>query len=103
MRGSGLSLYKQERDIEKALNLRNPTVTGLLKRLDEKGFILSVPSTKDKRCKNIYLTEKAYDIRKRMETDRKKLDKMLTIGMNKKETAALEKMLEKVLYNIAEP
>lgn len=92
-----------QRDIEKALNLRNPTVTGLLKRLDEKGFILSVPSTKDKRCKNIYLTEKAYDIRKRMETDRKKLDKMLTIGMNKKETAALEKLLEKVLYNIAEP
>ena len=57
----------------------------------------------EERCKNIYLTEKAYDIRKRMETDRKKLDKMLTIGMNKKETAALEKMLEKVLYNIAEP
>ena len=47
-----------------------------------------------------YLTEKAYDIRKRMETDRKKLDKMLTIGMNKKETAALEKMLEKVLLSL---
>ena len=33
-----------QRDIEKALNLRNPTVTGLMKRLDEKGFILVVPS-----------------------------------------------------------
>lgn len=92
-----------QRDIEKALSLRNPTVTGLLKRLDEKGFILSVPSNKDKRCKNIYLTEKAYDIRRRMDMDRKKLDKMLTIGMNKKEVAALEKMLGKVLYNIGEP
>ena len=38
-----------QRDIERALNLKNPTVTGLLKRLDEKGFILSVPSGKDKR------------------------------------------------------
>lgn len=92
-----------QRDIEKALSLRNPTVTGLLKRLDEKGFILSVPSNKDKRCKNIYLTEKAYDIRRRMDMDRKKLDKMLTIGMNKKEIAALEKMLGRVLYNIEEP
>lgn len=92
-----------QRDIEKALSLRNPTVTGLLKRLDEKGFILSVPSNKDKRCKNIYLTEKAYDIRRRMDMDRKKLDKMLTIGMNKKEIAALEKMLGRVLYNIGEP
>ena len=35
-----------QRDIEKALCLKNPTVTGLLKRLDEKGFILVVPSTK---------------------------------------------------------
>ena len=42
-----------QRDIERHLSLKNPTVTGLLKRLDEKGFILSVPSTTDKRCKNI--------------------------------------------------
>ena len=62
-----------------------------------------VPSNKDKRCKNIYLTEKAYDIQRRMEMDRKKLDKMLTIGMNKKEISALEKMLKRVLYNIEEP
>lgn len=89
-----------QRDIERALSLQNPTVTGLLKRLDEKGFILVVPSNKDKRCKNVYLTEKAYDIQKRMETDRKKLDKMLTVSMTKKEVEALEKMLNKVLYNI---
>ncbi len=92
-----------QRDIERALNLKNPTVTGLLKRLDEKGFILSVPSGKDRRCKNIYLTEKAYDIQRRMEMDRKKLDQMLTLGMTKKEVEALCKMLGRVLYNIAEP
>ncbi len=92
-----------QRDVERALNLKNPTVTGLLKRLDEKGFILSVPNAGDKRCKNIYLTEKAYDIQRRMEMDRKKLDKMLTLGMTKKEVEALERMLNKVLYNMAEP
>lgn len=92
-----------QRDIERALNLKNPTVTGLLKRLDEKGFILIVPSGKDRRCKNIYLTEKAYDIQRRMEMERKKLDKMLTLGMTKKEIEALYKMLGRVIYNIAEP
>lgn len=92
-----------QKDIEKALNLKNPTVTGLLKRLDEKGFVLVVPSNKDKRCKNVFLTEKAYDIQRRMEMDRKKIDKMLTLGMNKKEVAALEKMLKRVLYNVEEP
>ena len=92
-----------QKDIEKALCLKNPTVTGLLKRLDEKGFILVVPSNKDRRCKNVYLTEKAYDIQRRMEADRKKMDKNLTRGMTKKEIAALTRGLEKMLYNIAEP
>jgi len=92
-----------QKDIEKALNLKNPTVTGLLKRLDENGFVLIVPSNKDKRCKNVYLTEKAYDIQRKMDMERKKLDKMLTIGMTKKEITALEKMLSRVLYNVEEP
>lgn len=92
-----------QRDIEKHLSLKNPTVTGLLQRLEEKGFVFVVPSNKDKRCKNIYLTEKAFGIQKKMEASRKKSDKMLTLGMTKKEVQALEKALEKVLYNIAEP
>ena len=92
-----------QRDIEKQLCLKNPTVTGLLKRLEEKGFILSVPSTTDRRCKNIFLTEKAYDIQRKMEASRKKSDKMLTLGMSKREIEAFERALEKVLYNISEP
>lgn len=92
-----------QRDIEKSLCLKNPTVTGLLKRLDEKGFILIVQSSTDKRCKNIYLTEKAYDIQRKMEASRKKSDHMLTLGMNPKEIEALKKYLERVLYNISDP
>ena len=92
-----------QRDIEKGLNLRNPTVTGLLKRLDEKGYILCVPNANDKRKKNIYLTEKAYDIQRRMESDRRKLDRELTRGMTKREVEALRRNLEKLLYNIADP
>lgn len=92
-----------QRDVEENLNLKNPTVTGLLKRLDEKGYILCVPNAVDKRRKNIYLTEKAYDIQRRMDADRKKLDKRLTRGMTKKEVAAVTHALEKMLYNIADP
>ena len=81
----------------------DPTVTGILKRLDEKGYILCVPNARDKRKKNIYLTEKAYDIQRRMETDRRKLDRELTRGMTKREVESLTKNLEKLLYNIADP
>ena len=43
--------FVNQKDIEKALSLKNPTVTGILKRLDEKGFILQsqVIRTKDAR------------------------------------------------------
>lgn len=92
-----------QRDVEKNLSLKNPTVTGILKRMEEKGFILSVPNASEKRKKNIYLTEKAYDIQRKMDADRRKLDKRLTIGLTKKEVEALSRGLEKVLYNISEP
>lgn len=92
-----------QRDVERGLNLKNPTVTGILKRLDEKGYILCVPNARDKRKKNIYLTEKAYDIQRKMETDRRKLDRELTRGMTKRELESLTKNLEKLLYNIADP
>ena len=92
-----------QRDVEKNLSLKNPTVTGILKRLDEKGYILCVPNAEDRRKKNIYLTEKAYDIQRRMEADRRKLDRELTRGMTKREVDALRKNLEKLLYNIADP
>ena len=92
-----------QRDVEKNLNLKNPTVTGILRRLDEKGYILCVPNAHDKRKKNIYLTEKAYDMQRRMEADRRKLDRELTRGLTKREVEALRKNLEKLLYNIAEP
>ena len=40
-----------QKDLERALSLKNPTVTGLLKRLEENGFIFIVPNTHDRRCK----------------------------------------------------
>ena len=89
-------------DIEKALHLKNPTVTGILKRLDEKGFILIVPNGKDRRRKNVHLTEKAYDIERKMEASRRQIDRNLTIGMTKREVQALRKMLERVLYNVSD-
>ncbi len=92
-----------QRDVEKALSLKNPTVTGILKRMEENGFVFMAPSVKDKRCKNIYLTEKAYAVQKKMVADRKKIDRKLTLGMNKKEVDGFHKMLDKVLYSITEP
>ena len=47
-----------QRDLETGLTLKNPTVTGLLNRLEEKGFITREQNLNDKRSKFIKMTEK---------------------------------------------
>lgn len=43
------------RDIEKTFQLSHPTVSGLLSRLEQKGFIALCPDPADRRCKRIHL------------------------------------------------
>lgn len=49
-------------DIEKQFSLKNPTVTGILNRLEEKSYIKRMPSTKNARCKKIIVTDTAIKI-----------------------------------------
>ena len=46
------------RDIEQEFHLTHPTVSGLLSRLEKKGFIELRPDEMDRRIKRIYLLEK---------------------------------------------
>lgn len=47
------------RDIEEAFHLSHPTVSGLLGRLEKKGFVEFRPDELDHRCKRIYLLPQA--------------------------------------------
>lgn len=89
-----------QRDIEEYLNLSNPTVTGLLKRLDEKGYILIVPNSTDKRKKNVHLSERFYQLERKITMSKKKMEKDLLRGMRKSEVQSFKKHLEKALRNI---
>lgn len=89
-------------DVERYLELKNPTVTGLLRRLEEKGFILTVADAKDKRRKNIFLTEKAHNIRKKMETEHRRIEKKVFRHLTAKERSALRRQLEKIVGNAEE-
>lgn len=46
------------RDIEEEFHLSHPTVSGILSRLEKKGFIEFRPDPADRRCKRIYILEK---------------------------------------------
>ncbi len=46
------------RDIEEEFRLSHPTVSGLLTRLEKKGFLELKADPGDRRCKRIHITEK---------------------------------------------
>lgn len=46
------------KDIEEAFHLSHPTVSGLLSRLEKKGFIEFRADPNDRRCKRIYILPK---------------------------------------------
>ena len=50
------------RDIEEKFQLSHPTVSGLLSRLERKGFIQFRPDPADRRCKRIFLLEKSQQV-----------------------------------------
>lgn len=92
--------YVNQKDIEIHLSLSNPTVTGLLKRLDEKGYVLVVPNSTDKRKKNVHLTEKFIEMERKIANSKKKMERELLRGMKKNEIDCFKRYLEKALHNI---
>ena len=87
-------------DIEKEFNLKNPTVTGLINRLEEKGYIKRVRSDKDKRYNKLELTESGREIlnkgKRKAQENEEKLLKILT----EDEIKELKRILTKIVNNI---
>lgn len=85
-------------DIETEFNLSNPTVTGILKRLEVKGFIEKRPSGKDRRYKWICATPRAKEIHRRSSANNSRIEEHLMRGiperLREQTIAALETMLE---------
>ena len=54
------------RDIEEEFQLTHPTVSGLLSRLEKKGFIEFRPDEEDRRCKRIYILPKGSECNERI-------------------------------------
>lgn len=67
------------RDIEEVFHLSHPTVSGLLSRLEKKGFLEFRPDEADRRCKRIFILPKGQQLHETMhrvimETEEKMVD-----------------------------
>ena len=58
--------HVNQKDIEEFFHISNPTVTGLLNRMEQKGYVVRVHSPDDKRIRYIQITDKVEDIDKKI-------------------------------------
>ena len=91
-----------QKDIEKALKLKNPTVTGTLNRMEEKGFVIREIDDENKRNKIIKLTKKAHEAIEEIKLRVIETEEIMSKDLNNDEKKLLNKYLGQVLKNIEE-
>ena len=89
------------RDLEHYFHISKPTVTGVLKSLEEKGYLHYEPSNKDHRYKQIVLDEKAYQCAKQLESNFKAMEERLYQGLSDEELQLARSLLLRLLNNIS--
>ena len=89
-----------QRDIENFLSLSNPTIAGNLLRLEKKGFIIRKISSKDKRYKEIYLTDKSRELKDIIFKYIRDNDNKMFSNMSEEEKENLKNIITKILNNI---
>lgn len=90
-----------QRELELFYHLSNPTVTGLMKRMEGKGFITRETSYEDARSKNIILTDKAREISGEVLLNLKKKEKCILQGLSEEEQRTLRNLLDRVLDGLS--
>lgn len=89
-----------QRHLETLLGVSHPTVVGLVKRLEGKGFVHTFFSSEDARMKIVHLTDTGSDIVNDGSDKRRQAEAWLTRGLSDKETTQLDRLLGKVLLNL---
>jgi DNA-binding MarR family transcriptional regulator len=87
-------------DLEKWLNIRAPSVTGLLVGMEKAGLIVRTNAEEDVRAKNVELTEQGRAVAvKGMERMQAMDEKMMT-DFTPQERTTFVGLLERALYNV---
>lgn len=89
-----------QRMIEKTFHISNPTVTGLLNRLESKEFIERKVSDKDARFKYIILTDKAKILEKEIRNQLDENERYLFSCLKDDEIEELRNTLKRIVENI---
>lgn len=90
----------KQKDIEREMDISNPTVTGILNRLESKGLIERVECKDDARAKNICVTKKALELDIVLREMFSENETQLVSSLNDDEKKQLNYLLEKILSDL---
>lgn len=88
------------RDIEKFFGLSHPTVSGLLSRMEAKGFVEIRPDEKDKRVKRIFLLEKGMACSRQIQQCIEEIDRQMIHGFTEEEKELFQSLLRRAVDNM---
>ena len=89
-----------QKDISNELDIQHSTTIGLLKRMQEKGLVRVVVDEDNRRCRNIFLTKKAEDIRYEMERGREIMESRVVKSFTDEEKETFYSLLNKAIDNL---
>lgn len=87
-------------DLEQALHLSNPTVTGILNRLEEKGFVRRVPSSENSKFKSVIITEDGKEELNKGKKVIHRLEKETLSCLEDEEQKEINRLLKKIWNHI---
>ena len=87
------------RDVEAEFHLTHPTVSGLLSRLEKKGFIEFRPDENDRRCKRIYMMPKGVECMEMMHRTILDNEARMVLGFSEEEKELFYSFLGRAIEN----
>ena len=88
------------RDVEEAFHLSHPTVSGLLSRLEQKGFLQMLPDPMDRRCKRIHILPKGLECHQTMHQIISANEARMVQGFTPEEKAQFSAFLRRATANM---
>ena len=88
------------KDIELEFQLSHPTVSGILSRLEQKGFIELHTDPDDRRCKRIYILPKGAQCHDLMHSTIQANEKRIVAGFTPKEQEQFAALLQRAITNM---
>ena len=88
------------KDLEEFFDIKHPTVSGILQRMEAAGFVEFRASEADRRCKSIHLTQKAQELHAQTELHIQQTEEKLVARMSEAEIQEFRRLLQIAAENL---